>query len=110
MTEYELTPQVCAVLVPILRRAAKRGRELREQQTAVYEAGSKSAAGNASVSERIPCCHHWLSHIETARTLPICAQALTWVVLHYSREEYNCSCQCGAAPALALSSDLGTGE
>jgi hypothetical protein len=52
MAEYELTPQVRAVLVSILRRAARRGRELREQGTAVSEAGNKLAVGDASVSER----------------------------------------------------------
>jgi hypothetical protein len=49
MAEYELTPQIRAALVSILRRAAKRGRELREQRAA---AGSKPAAGDASASER----------------------------------------------------------
>lgn len=52
MAEYELTPQMRAALVSILRRAAKRGRGLREQRAAVSEAGNKSAAGDASVSER----------------------------------------------------------
>jgi hypothetical protein len=49
MAEYELTPQVRAALVSILRRAAKRGRELREQRV---KAGSNPAAGGVSVSER----------------------------------------------------------
>jgi hypothetical protein len=48
MAEYELTPQARDALVSILRRAARRGRELREQRA---KAESKSAAGDVSVSE-----------------------------------------------------------
>ncbi|MCP4541604.1 MAG: hypothetical protein GY832_31110 [Chloroflexi bacterium] len=46
MAEYELTPQIQDALVSILRRAAQRGRELREQRA---KAGSESTT---SVSDR----------------------------------------------------------
>ncbi|MCP4537741.1 MAG: hypothetical protein GY832_11390 [Chloroflexi bacterium] len=49
MAEYELTPPIRDALVSILRRAAQRGRELREQKD---KAGSKPTADEVSVSEK----------------------------------------------------------
>ncbi len=46
MAEYELTPQVRDALVSIMRRAAKRGRELREQRA------KAEGKPTASVNER----------------------------------------------------------